>query len=170
MQDSLLGAWNTTAADTGYAYDLRVDVSQAPLPDVQSSVVTVVVNNAAPGAVLTPSFGECGDVAPGDTISGTFSATATDFGSFSFSILPPGPAMGVLPVPPSGSSNELGGAIADPGVSGEAFTIDTTGMEVCGYSLTLNVWDRTNVNSGQGSNYNNASIGFCLQFPGDPGL
>jgi hypothetical protein len=36
-------------------------------------------------------------------------------------------------------------------------------MAACGYSLTLGVWDRTNVNSGQTSNYNEASIGFCLQ-------
>ena len=169
VQDNLLGAWNSTAADTGYAYDLRVDVSQAPLPDAQSSVVTVLVNNMSPVAVLTPTFGECGKVSPGEAINGNFTATASDFGSFSFTILPPGPAMGVVPVPPSGTSIELGGAIPDPGVS-EAFTIDTTGMQVCGYSLTLNVWDRTNVNSGETSNYNNASIGFCLQLPGDPEL
>jgi hypothetical protein len=162
VQDHLLGIWNTTPADTGYAYDLRVDLSAAPGPDVQSSVVTVLVNNATPGAVLTPSFGECGKLAPGDTINGTFSATATDFGSFGFTILPPGPADGVLPTPPSGTSIELGGAIADPGISG-SFSINTTGMEPCGYSLTLNVWDRTNVNSGETSNYNGSSAGFCLQ-------
>ena len=36
-------------------------------------------------------------------------------------------------------------------------------MEPCGYSLTVGVWDQTNVNSGQASNYNQASAGFCLQ-------
>jgi hypothetical protein len=157
-----MGLWYSTPADTGFAYDLRVDMSAPPGPDIQSNVVTVQINNAAPGASLTPSFGECGKVAPGDTINGTFSATATDFGSFSFTILPSGPANGVLPSPESGTSIELGGAIADPGVS-EAFSINTTGMDPCGYSLTLNVWDRTNVDSGETSNYNNASAGFCLQ-------
>jgi hypothetical protein len=87
---------------------------------------------------------------------------ATDFGSFSFTILPPGPANGVLPTPPSGTSTQLGGLIADPGVS-EAFSIDTTNMDPCGYSLTLGVWDRTNVDSGATSNYNQDSAGFCLQ-------
>jgi len=165
VQDHLMGLWYSTTADTGFAYDLRVDLYGFPGPDIQSGVVTVMINNAAPGATLTPTFGECGKVAPGDTINGTFSATATDFGSFSFTILPQGPAGGVLPVPESGTSIELGGAIADPGVS-EGFSINTTGMEPCGYSLTLNVWDRTNVDSGETSNYNNASAGFCLQIGG----
>jgi hypothetical protein len=122
-----------------------------------------LVNNETPGAVLTPSFGECGQLAPGDTINGVFTATATDFGYFGFTILPPGPANGVLPTPASGASLFLGGSIADPGVVNQAFTLDTTGMAPCGYSLTLGVWDRTNVNSGQTNNYNQNSIGFCLQ-------
>ena len=117
----------------------------------------------APTAILTPTFGECGKLAPGDTITGTFTATASDFGTFSFTILPPGPANGVLPVPASGTSIMLGGAISDPGVVNESFSLNTTGMSPCGYSLTLNVWDRTNVNSGETSNYNPASIGFCLE-------
>jgi len=58
---------------------------------------------------------------------------------------------------------QLGGSISDPGVVNETFTLNTSGMDPCGYSLTLNVWDRTNVNSGQTSNYNDASVGFCLQ-------
>jgi hypothetical protein len=163
VEGQILGVFNTTPADTGFAYDLRVDLYNAPNPDIQSNVVTVLVNNEAPVAVLTPTFGECGKVAPGDTITGTFTATATDFGSFSFTILPPGPANGVLPVPASGVSIDLGGAISDPGVVNASFSLNTTGMDPCGYSLTLNVWDRTNVNSGETSNYNPASIGFCLE-------
>jgi hypothetical protein len=41
--------------------------------------------------------------------------------------------------------------------------VDTSGMAPGGYSLTIGVWDRTNVNSGQTSNYNQSSAGFCLQ-------
>ncbi len=163
VEGQILGVFNTTPADTGFAYDLRVDLHNAPNPDIQSNVSTVLVNNEAPTAILTPTFGECGKLAPGDTINGTFTATATDFGSFSFTILPPGPANGVLPVPASGVTVALGGAISDPGVVNAAFSLNTTGMDPCGYSLTLNVWDRTNVNSGQTSNYNPASIGFCLE-------
>jgi hypothetical protein len=168
VEGQLMGVWYTTAADTGNAYDLRVDLSLDGIPahDIPSNTVTVLVNNETPTATLTPTFGECGKVAPGTPITGVFTATATDFGSFSFTILPAGPANGVLPAPASGVSSELGGGIADPGVVDEAFTLDTTNMSPCGYSLTLNVWDRTNVNSGQTSNYNEASVGFCLQTAG----
>lgn len=163
VEGQILGDWITNSADTGYAYDLRVDLYNFPAPDIQSNVVTVLINNDLPVAVLSPTFGECGKLAPGDTINGIFTATASDFGSFGFTILPPGPANGVLPVPPSGGSIYLGGAISDPGVMNESFSLDTTGMDPCGYSLTLGVWDRTNVNSGQTSNYNQSSAGFCLQ-------
>jgi hypothetical protein len=57
----------------------------------------------------------------------------------------------------------LGVAISDPGVVNESFSLNTTGMSPCGYSLTLNVWDRSNVNSGETGNHNPASIGFCLE-------
>jgi hypothetical protein len=112
----------------------------------------------------SPTFGECGKIAPADIITGVF--TATGSGPFGFTILPPGPANGVLPLPPSGDSVELGGAIADPGVVNESFTLNTTGMEPCGHSLTVGVWDRTNVDNGQTSNNNQNSAGFCLQTGG----
>ena len=50
---------------------------------------------------------------------------------------------------------------AEAGVVNEAFSIDTTGMSPCGYSLTLGVWDRTNVNSGQTNNYS-PGVGWLL--------
>lgn len=168
VEGNLLGVWNSTAADTGFAYDLRVDLKMGMGSDIPSNVVTVLINNQAPTAILAATFGECGKLAPGDPISGTFTATATDFGSFGFSILPPGPAHSASPVPASGLSVKLGGAIADPGVTGQGFTLDTHGMDPCGYSMTVGVYDRTNVNSGQTSNYNQASIGFCLQLPTTP--
>lgn len=163
VEGEILGEWNTTDADSGYAFDLRVDLYGAPGPDIQSNVATILVNNDAPVASLSPTFGECGKLAPGDTIHGTFTATASEFGSFGFTLSPAGPAHGVLPVPSSGTSVKLGGAITDPGILSEPFALDTTGMDACGYSLTLGVWDRTNRNSGQTSNYNQSSVGFCLQ-------
>ncbi|MGA2903895.1 MAG: hypothetical protein ABSD98_08685 [Candidatus Korobacteraceae bacterium] len=161
----VLGLWSTGSADTGNTYDVRVDLSVDgnPAHDIHSNVVAVLVNNQAPVASVTPSFGECGQLSPGDVITGSFTATATDFGSFYFQILPSGPAHGVLPSPASGQSVKLGGAIADPGVTDEPFKLNTTGMDDCGYSLTLYVYDRTNVDSGVTSNWNYASAGFCLQ-------
>ncbi|MDR3771859.1 MAG: hypothetical protein P4L26_00850 [Terracidiphilus sp.] len=160
----LLGIWTSAASDTGNAYDLRVDLSVNgnPADDIHSNVVTVLINNQQPTALLT-IVGECGEFSPGDTITGTFTATATDFGSFSFQILPTIPAAGAIVTPAGGSSSYLGGVIGDPGVSGQTVTIDTTHMQDCGYSFTLYVYDRTNVGSGETVNWNYASTGFCLQ-------
>jgi len=36
-------------------------------------------------------------------------------------------------------------------------------MQDCGYSFTLYVHDRTNVDNGLTYNWNSASTGFCLQ-------
>jgi hypothetical protein len=168
VEGNLMGVWYTGAADTGNTYDLRIDLNTDgnPADDVHSNVVTVQVNNAQPVALLDITLGgECGDFNPGDTFTGNYTATASDFGWFSFVIQPSGPpsypSHGVLPVPASGTSTEYGGGIPDPGAS-SSYTLDTTGMDPCGYSLTLQVWDRTNVNSGETYNYNQASVGFCL--------
>jgi hypothetical protein len=166
VEANLMGVWYTTSADTGNTYDLRIDLNTDgnPADDVHSNVVTVLVNNAVPVALLDINLGggvECGDFSPGDTFTGDYTASASDFGSFSFVIRPAGPAHGVLPSPASGTSSWYGGGIADPGVSG-IYTLDTTGMDPCGYSMTLQVSDRTNVNSGRSSNYNEQSVGFCL--------
>lgn len=169
VEANIMGKWYTTSADTGNAYDLRIDLSVDgnPAHDAHSNVVTILVDNDAPNAQLSLTLGgECGKFSPGDTITGTFTATDDEFGAFSFVILPPGPAHGVLPSPASGSSTWFGGAIADPGVSGQTFNLDTHGMDPCGYSMTLYVSDRTNVNSGQTNNWNSASVGFCLEAPG----
>jgi hypothetical protein len=165
IQDQLLGVYNSTAADTGVTYDLRLDLSTDGIPanDTPSSVVAILINNQQPTASLTLD-GECGDFTPGGApITGTFTATATDFGSYSFQILPNVPAAGAVVTPPEGSSSYLGGAVADPGVANQAVSIATAGMQPCGYSFTLYVYDRTNVDNGLTSNSNFASTGFCLQ-------
>ena len=48
-------------------------------------------------------------------------------------------------------------------ISPGARRVDTYGMGLRGHPLAIGAWDRTNVNSGQTSNYNQSSAGFCLQ-------
>jgi hypothetical protein len=166
VEGNIMGIWDTSAGDSGNAFDLRLDLSVDGNPDhdVHSNVVTILVDNTAPVAKLSIDLGgECGDFSPGQIFTGKYTATDDDFGSFQFVILPPGPANGVLPVPSSGASVYLGGGILDPGVNDQTYTLDTTGMAACGYSMTVQVWDRTNVNSGQTNNFNEASVGFCLR-------
>ncbi|HMG47243.1 MAG TPA: hypothetical protein VK614_07265 [Allosphingosinicella sp.] len=168
VEGNILAIWQTGAGEHGQIYDLRVDVKDPgnPLVDIKSNVVVVEIDNEAPVLSLgfTTLAGDCAHFDEGAVFNGTFSVNDPHFGSFSFAILPPGPAGGVLPVPPSGASIYLAGAIADPGVS-TTFTLNTAGMAPCGYALVLNAWDRTNVNSGASNNYNSDSVGFCLGSP-----
>jgi len=177
VEGSIMGLWYSTLAEDSHAFDLRIDVSVDgnPANDLHSNVVTALVDNTPPTALLDIDLGagvDCADFAPGTTFTGHYTATDTYFGAFSFVIRPAGPAHGVLPVPPSGASVFLGGSIFDPGVSGGTYSVNTGAspgpppvgpMQECGYALTLQVTDRTNVNSGQTNNYNEASVGFCLR-------
>jgi hypothetical protein len=169
VESNVMMRWYSNAADDGLTFDLRIDLSVDgnPAHDVHSNVVTALVDNTPPAALLDINLGagvDCADFAPGTTFTGTYTATDIHFKEFSFVIRPAGPANGILPSPTSGLSTAYaGGAIADPGVAGGTYTLNTTGMDPCGYALTLQVWDRTNVNSGAGNNYNEASVGFCIQ-------
>jgi hypothetical protein len=182
VEGNIMLRWFSTVAEDGLTFDLRIDLSVDgnPAHDVHSNVVSVLVDNTRPVALLDINLGggvECADFDPGTTFIGNYTATDIHFKEFSFVIRPPGPANGVLPTPASGlSSAYLGGTIADPGVAGGTYALDTGRtppvgephvgpMDPCGYSLTLQVWDRTNVDSGAGNNYNEASVGFCVRTP-----
>lgn len=164
VEGNILSAWFSTIAEDNQAFDLRLDldVDGNPAHDLHSNVVTVLVDNTAPDAELSIDVGAgavCADFHVGDTFTGRYTARDTHFGSFSFAIRPPVPANGVLPTPASGSYP----AIADPGITNGTYSLNTTGMAACGYSLTIDVFDRTNVNSGRGYHHNEASVGFCLR-------
>lgn len=181
VETSLMGVWNSSPAEDGQEYALRIDVSTDgnPAHDLHSNVVTVLIDNTNPDVSLSIDLGggvQCADFAPGAEFTGKFKATDLHFQRFQFEIQPSGPPNdpphGVLPVPPAGISTFYGGAIGDPGVAAGTFTLNTgvnpgppkTGpMDPCGYALILHVWDRTNTNSGGSYNYHKASVGFCLR-------
>jgi hypothetical protein len=177
IEGNLLMRWFTGPAEHGLTFDLRVDLSVDgnPANDSHSDVVTVRVDNESPKATLDINLGggvECADFDLGATFTGNFSATDEHFRRFYFQILPPGPADGVLPVPPNGLSVFLaGGTIADPGVAAGIYTLNTDPpgpagpMAPCGYSLTIWAESRTNVNSGTSRRRTPASVGFCLRAP-----
>lgn len=170
VEANILAVWQTGLGEHGNTYDLRIDIKDPgnPLNDIESNVVVVEIDNKAPTLTLDFSSlpGDCAQFAEDAVFTGNFTVTDPHFGSYSFQILPAGPANGVLPTPASGTSVHLGGAIPDPGLPAPtAFTLDTSGMDPCGYALILHVSDRTNVNSGQTHNTDHDSIGFCLGEP-----
>jgi hypothetical protein len=164
VEGHILGRWFSTPAEDGQAFDLRIDLSVDgnPVNDTHSNVVTVLVDNTAPTVALDINLGAgviCADFNPGETFNGHFTALDSHFKAYSFVIRPTVPAHGVLPTPSAGAYP----AIADPGVASVPYTLNTTGMDPCGYSLTLQVSDRTNRDSGSGNNSNETSVGFCLR-------
>ena len=182
VEGDLMMRWYSTMGEHGMTFDLRIDLSVDGIPahDVHSNVVSALVDNLAPVALLDIDLGtgvQCADFNSGVVFTGMYTATDEHFGGFSFQILPPGPAHGVLPTPASGASVLYGGALADPGVSGGTYTLNTAvvppppatptvgPMDPCGYSLTLYVHDRTNVDSGRRHNTASASVGFCIRVP-----
>lgn len=172
VEGNLMGVFSTGLEEDGKAYDLRIEVKvdSNPANNLVSNVVTVLVDNTPPVAELSLDLApgtQCGHFQPGEIVHGSFRATDTHFGSYSFEIVPSGPpnnpTHGALPTPSSGSH----AFIPDPGVPAGTYSLDTTPMDPCGYAVILHVWDRTNVNSGGGSNYSKASVGFCLEGEGE---
>ena len=183
IEKHVLHVWYSTAGEDGHTFDMRIelDTDNDGVMDSHGNVVSVLVDNTPPDVALDINLGvgvQCADFALGAIFSGHYTATDAYFGSFSFEIQPSGPpnypTHGVLPAPPGGSSVFYGGGIADPGVAGGVYTVNTGvvagppsvgPMDPCGYAIILHVWDRTNVNSGGGHNYDKRSVGFCLQAP-----
>lgn len=169
VDGNILMKWFTGAAENGKTYDLRLDLSVDGIPahDIKSAVTVIRIDNQAPVADLAFTMGMgvlCSKGSPGIILSGVFTAQDEHFHSYSFAIYPNDVSLNVqLPVPSSGVSDKyLLGGIADPGVTGQAFTLNTAGMAPCGYALILRVYDRTIVNSAFIGNYAEDSVGFCL--------
>jgi hypothetical protein len=112
-----------------------------------------------------PAVG-CGKFPVGAIITGTYevhdpgvTSPNQHFRSLSLTVIPAGPANGVSPSPSSRSyplqvptNGELG-----------TWTLDTHGMDPCGYVLRLYASDRTNVDS-RGAVFDMAyDVGFCLE-------
>jgi hypothetical protein len=96
---------------------------------------------------------------------GTSSATA-DFQHYriaSVTIHPPGPANGVTPTTVPAPLGYNPPAILTIGVNG-TWTLDTHGMQACGYVLRLDVNDRTIIDAGNANGYYTPDeFGFCLE-------
>ena len=171
---NVLARWNTNGLSGRWI--IRI-VAKDPVTNLSwvSNVVTVYLDNTAPTAAIqiTSGAGDCADFSVGDPISGTYSATDTHFHSLSLNVLPttingnPSGGSFTAPVPlPAGGTMPLvrryNAGVAATGESGN-WTLDTTGMERCGYVIEIGVWDRTIVNSGSIGRYARATVGLCLR-------
>jgi len=97
----------------------------------------------------------CGKFTAGMTITGTFDARDTHFGSWGFSLLP-------TPLPSGALTTSVGSTNAEAPV-GSTFALSTSALTPCGYVLRLTVADRAVVNSTWTGRSVPIDIGFCVE-------
>ncbi len=138
-------AWRDAGADRGEpaADDYRRDAQRQSIAGGRMRQVPV-------GSIITGTY-EVHD--PGLT------SPNQHFSALSLTVTPAGPANGVTPSP---SSRSYPLQVPTTGEAGN-WTLDTHGMDPCGYVIRLYATDRTNVNS-TGNAYDMAyDVGFCLE-------
>lgn len=154
---SVLAWWDTTGNER---WDVRLEVynpAGTTLLDIDSH--RLQLDNEAPEAEIeiTSGGGNCGKFAEGTTISGLFKARDIYFRSFDLNVLPDDindPGEGV-PTPSSGTTQTA--------VSGDSWSLDTTGMQACGYVLEVVARDRAILNSASVGHQRRDTVGFCLE-------
>ncbi len=159
--ENLLAHWDSSGNDrwivTLSAYDPGGNL-------ISTDSQLIQLDNTLPEADIdiTTGTGNCGRFASGTTIGGTFVARDANLASWSIGIKPPG-----INDPGEAITSPSGGTV-NTALTGDAWTLDTTGMKGCGYIAEVVVVDRTIVASqGQGWR-NSASVGFCLEDPVEP--
>jgi hypothetical protein len=108
----------------------------------------------------------CGKFPVGAIITGNYevhdpglTSPNQHFGSLSLTVTPGGPANGVTPSPSSRSYPLTTPTTGENGT----WSLDTHGMDPCGYVIRLHATDRTNVNSRGNHHRMVYDIGFCLE-------
>jgi hypothetical protein len=189
-----LGRWQTNVAMEGLWY-IRITAKNALgvlLPGIQT--VAVWIDNtppsgpAGPGAtqaqieanppleITGATFNgqnipatDCGKFPVGTILSGTYevhdpglTSPSQHFGGLSLDVIPDGPAHGAAPVPSSRSY-----PVVSTNGEADTWTLDTSGMDACGYVIRLAAADRTNYDSRGIALTMTYDVGFCLVSPGE---
>ncbi|WP_024286381.1 hypothetical protein [Cellulomonas sp. KRMCY2] len=97
----------------------------------------------------------CGKFTQGMTIHGTYDARDAWFDSWSFSLLP-------FPLPVGSLTTSVLPNTSEAPV-GSTWTLDTSGLQPCGYVLRLSSSDRAVVNSAWTGRSVPVDIGFCIE-------
>jgi hypothetical protein len=121
----------------------------------------IQLDNTPPDAsiTITTGPGDCGKFPVGTALGGTFVARDLYLGSYSLGVAPAVNPAGVgVPIPSAGNINTAP-------APGDAWSLDTTGMEPCGYIIEVVAVDRAIVDSQSVGHYVTHSAGFCLDAP-----
>lgn len=179
----LLGVWNT-AGKTGLWEIMVKALDPVTMTDYVAGMVLCVVDgstrqnviidldNAAPvtslsitdvshdGGVTWNLAGDCDSFQIGDIIRGNYSVSDEHFGSLTLTVQPSGPANGAT-VSPSSRAYPVVPTAGEIGT----WTLNTAGMDPCGYVIWLEAFDRTIVGCNGPWETESAFVGFCLVAP-----
>lgn len=129
------------------------------LDNIPPSPVEVTITGYQRGSDPTVYPGEaCGKFLRNDIIHGTYTAMDNHFGMLTLTVHPAGPAHGATVNP----SSRAYSVVPTTGESG-TWTLNTSGMDPCGYIIQLRVRDRTIVDSGSIGWWNGSDVGFCIE-------
>ena len=151
--NSNLAWWNSSGDEQ---YEVRLQVfNPAGLVLIDTETRRIQLDNTGPSAEIdiTSGAGNCGKFSAGDIISGTFKARDTYFRSYSLGVLPSDVGAN-NPTPSSGTIQTA--------VSGNSWSLNTAGMQACGYVIQIISRDRAIVNSIRVNHTNKDEAGFCL--------
>jgi hypothetical protein len=179
VQNRVLATWITASPLTG-VYDIRLEVKDPTTgvlyagqslacPDgTTRSIVSIELDELAPDCDLaitgyTRAGGplqvamNCGTFRVGDVLHVSYHVTDEHAGGFNLTVEPGGPAHGATPSP-SARSYPVIPTLGETGT----WTLNTAGMDPCGYIVRVWSWDRTIAN-GDGSGWKcQQSVGYCL--------
>ena len=153
--NSVLAQWDT-AGNLKWTVRLSTYNAGGLLVGIDTHVIQL--DNTGPEASIeiTSGAGNCGKFTIGQTLSGTFVARDTYLSGYTLNVEPAinPPGIGV-PVPSSGLVNT-------PVAPGHGWTLNTGGMQPCGYVIRVVASDRAILNSQSVGHHVSDSAGFCL--------
>lgn len=143
---------------------VSLEIQGSGIVDAQRFQLDNTLNAAsvdpANAAHLAFDFGQisqqnCGKFTQGMVVDGTFDARDEWFGSWGFSLLP-------FPIPTGALTTSVASTTSEAPV-GSTWSLDTSGLQPCGYVLRLSVSDRAVVNSTWTGRSVPVDIGFCIE-------
>jgi hypothetical protein len=159
--NSVLAQWNSTG---DAQWEVKLSTYDAANNLVGTDTHLIQLDNTGPQASIsiTTGTGDCGKFDIGTLLSGNFVARDDYLASYSLGVEPAVNPAGVgVPSPSSGLVNTAP-------VPGDVWTLDTTGMQPCGYIIRVVASDRAIVNSQAVGHHASDSAGFCLEEPEEP--
>ena len=173
-RDNLLADWATGSLEG--EFDLRLEYRRTADPSGAfhtSDVVTIVLHNepmtanniAAPAIDVSQDVdlvidgGDCHSYTKGSSFSGHLRVVDQYFGGWSLDLQPSTHTHNAAPSPRCRTYSSL----ADGGDGNLGWTLDTSLMDKCGYTLTLVRYDRTIINNNTSSSHaNHKAVGFSV--------